>query len=255
MKDVFLNKKNKNSTETPLENIRILLWDIDGTLLRSTVMGGYIKYFSAAMRRVYGSAGEIERVEASGKTDTQIMFEALKNEGFRPEQIFERTDELLKTFKTEMLKFLASGGEPYEALAGAREILTETDRRPDFINALLTGNLSVAAEIKLRAVGLWHFFENSPNAFGEISHERKDLAAAAGRLFRNAFDFDFAPEQFIVIGDTPNDVACARHFGARSVAVLTGRGQTRDKLETERPDVLIEDLTDTRRLLEIFSRL
>ena len=138
---------------------------------------------------------------------------------------------------------------------GQMKILTETANKPNFINALLTGNLSVAAEIKLRAVGLWNFFENAPNAFGEISHERKDLAVEAGNLFRRKYDFDFSPAQFIVIGDTPNDILCARHFGAKSVAVLTGRNQTREKLECEKPDIVIDNLTDTKKLLDVFNRL
>jgi len=133
--------------------------------------------------------------------------------------------------------------------------LTETDKNPHFINALLTGNLSVAAEIKLRSVELWHFFENAPNAFGEISHERKDLAVEAGKLFNEAYDFNFSPKQFIVIGDTPNDVLCAKHFGAKCVAVLTGRNQTRENLSKEDPEVLIDDLSDTEKLLEIFKSL
>jgi phosphoglycolate phosphatase-like HAD superfamily hydrolase len=150
---------------------------------------------------------------------------------------------------------LAFGGEPYETLAGAKEILFETDKSPNFINALLTGNLSVAAEIKLRTVGLWHFFENAPNAFGEISHERKDLAIEAGNLFNRKYDYDFSPGQFIVIGDTPNDILCARHFGAKCVAVLTGRNQTKETLKKQNPDVIIDDLTDTKQLLEIFENL
>ena len=154
-----------------------------------------------------------------------------------------------------MSKVLAENGEPYEVLSGAKEILSETVKMPNFVNALLTGNLSVAAEIKLRAVGLWQFFENAPNAFGEISHERKDLAVEAGNLFVRKYDFDFSPEQFIVIGDTPNDILCARHFGAKCVAVLTGRNQTRENLQIENPDIVIDDLADTKKLLHIFSRL
>ena len=68
-------------------------------------------------------------------------------------------------------------------------------------------------------------------------------------------DFDFSPEQFIVIGDTPNDILCARHFGAKCIAVFTGRNQTREILENEKPDIVIDDLTETKKLLDIFSRL
>ena len=255
MKDFSPNFKKQNQQTILPEKLKILLWDIDGTLMRSTVQGGYKKYFSAAMLKVFGSAGMLDDIIASGMTDTQIMFEALKFEGFKSEQIFERKDDLLKIFKAEMSEVLAGGGEPYEMLSGAKKILTETDQNPNFINALLTGNLSVAAEIKLQTVGLWHFFENSPNAFGEISHERNDLAVEAGRLFSRKYNFDFSPGQFIVIGDTPNDILCARHFGAKCVAVLTGRNQTRETIEKQNPDVIIDDLTDTKQLLEIFENL
>lgn len=247
--------KSSEHIQIPKSRIRILLWDIDGTLMRSTVQGGYRKYFAATMQKLFGSAGTLEEIIPSGMTDTQIMFEALKDEGIKPEQIFGRKNELLEVFRTEMTRVLSENGEPYEVLPGAKEILEETVKEANFINALLTGNLSVAAEIKLRAVGLWHFFETAPNAFGEISHDRKDLAVEAGKLFDDAFDFQFSPEQFIVIGDTPNDILCARHFGAKCVAVLTGKNQTREKLENEKPDVVIDDLQDTKRLLDIFNNL
>ena len=236
-----------------LAEARILLWDIDGTLMRSTVRGGYKKYFSETMRRVYGSAGNLDDLIPSGMTDTQIMYEALRREGFVPEQIFARKAELLRVFQTEMKKVLAEHGEPYETLKGVSEILAETDKNPKFINALLTGNLSVAAEIKLASVGLWHYFAGAPNAFGEISHDRSDLAVEAGKLFNAHYDFDFAPRQFIVIGDTPNDIACARAFGAKAVAVATGRGQSSKKLLENKPDFLLEDLSDTQKILRVLE--
>lgn len=255
MKDFTANAETAKTKHINPAELKILLWDIDGTLMRSTVQGGYKKYFAATMEKVFGSSGTLDDIIPSGMTDTQIMFEALKNENFTSENIFERKGEILKTFEIEMKKVLSVGGEPYEILSGAKEILTETGENPCFINALLTGNLSVAAKLKLQTIGLWHFFENAPNAFGEISHERKDLAVEAGKLFNEKYDFDFSPGQFIVIGDTPNDVLCAKHFGAKCVAVLTGRNQTRESLEKENPEIIIDDLSDTKNLLEIFSRL
>ncbi len=254
MKDFFSssNKQIKDNKTSP-ENLRILLWDIDGTLMRSTMQGGYRKYFAATMTKIFGSAGTLDQITPSGMTDPQIMYEALKNDGFKPEQILERKNDILKTFQIEMTKVLSDGGEPYEMLKGADEILTETDKNPLFINSLLTGNLSVAAKLKLSAVGLWHYFENSINAFGEISHERKDLAVEAGKLFNEAYDFEFDPNRFIVIGDTPNDILCAKHFGAKCVAVLTGRNQRREKLSECDPDIIIEDLCDTRKVLQILT--
>src|SRR6188768_381809 len=145
MKDFFSNTQPNEIKHSNFNEIKILLWDIDGTLMRSTVQGGYKKYFSATMQKVYGSAGRLDELIPSGMTDTQIMFEALHHENFTPERIFERKDELLRVFPTEMKKVLAENGEPYELLPGVREILEKTHENPRFINALLTGNLSDAA--------------------------------------------------------------------------------------------------------------
>ncbi len=245
---------NKNETiRNPKSQIRILLWDIDGTLMRSTVQGGYKKYFAATMQKVFGSAGNLDGIMPGGMTDTQIIYEALRDENFTAEQIFAQKSELLKVFEQEMTKVLAAHGEPFERLAGVEEILTETAKMPNYINALLTGNLSVAAEIKLKSVRLWKYFADAPNAFGEISHKRSDLAHEAGRLFNQRYDYQFDSQQFIVIGDTPNDIACARDFGAKAVAVATGRGVEREKLMEGKPDHLLEDLRDTKKVLEVLS--
>lgn len=251
--DQSLNTANR--IPNPKSQIRILLWDIDGTLMHSTAQGGYRKYFAATMRKVYGSAGTLAEIVPSGMTDMQIIYEALRGENFTPERIFAEKELLLKTFKEEMTKVLADKGEPYEMLKGVREILNETDENPSFINALLTGNLSVAAQVKLETVGLWHYFADAPNAFGEISHNRADLAIEAGRLFNEKYEFDSDPQQFIVIGDTPNDIAAARNFGAKVICVETGRGVRREDLESLKPDALIEDLSDTKKVVKLLNEI
>lgn len=238
-----------------LSEIKILLWDIDGTLLRSKINGAFRQYFIPTMQRVYGSAGTLENINASGMTDTQIIYESLQKEGFTPEQIFAKKAELIEVFKEEMSAVFSTKTDSHELLSGAHEILEEIDRNPKFINALLTGNLSVAAEIKLRSVGIWSYFENSINAFGEISHKRADLAVEAGKLFNKSFGFEFSPQQFIVIGDTPNDILCARHFGAKAVAVATGRGQNKEELLSYQPDCLLENLENTAKVLQTLADL
>jgi len=251
-----INKIQNSSLVLHPSSLKILLWDIDGTLLHSTVQGGYRKYFAATMQKMFGNAGRFDEIIPSGMTDTQIMFEALREtDGFTPEHIFERKAELLEVFQAEMRRVLADNGEPYETLRGAPEILAETAKNPRFINALLTGNLSVAARIKLESVGLWHYFADAPNAFGEVSHKRNDLAHEAGKLFNARYEFDFDPAQFVVIGDTPNDILCARDFGARVLAVMTGRNQSRERLSEMQPDALIDDLSDTQRVLKILENL
>ena len=93
--DTIENLKSKIQDST----LRILLWDIDGTLMRSTVGGAFKEYFAPALERVFGSSGKLADLQVSGMTDMQIAYEALKDEGFTPEQIVGAKEKLLPVFK------------------------------------------------------------------------------------------------------------------------------------------------------------
>lgn len=238
-----------------LSEIRIILWDIDGTLMSSTVAGAYKEYFAPALQRVYGSSGRLAEIQVSGMTDTQIAYEALRDEGFTPEQILEGMPKLLKVFKEEMSRVISNRTNPYKRFEGAKEIVVKTNESPLFINALLSGNLSVAAEIKLSHVDLWQFFKNVPHSFGEISHDRRELAIEAGKIYNRFLKTKIKPEQFIVIGDTPNDIACARAFGAKVISVATGRNHSAEKLASHNPDLVLEDLKQTEKVFRSLNEI
>lgn len=53
-------------------------------------------------------------------------------------------------------------------------------------------------------------------------------------------------EHLVVVGDSEHDVLCARTVGARTVAVGTG-WTTESRLRALRPDVFLDDLSDTER--------
>ena len=188
-------------------------------------------------------------------TDLQIALEVLRHEGITAEQIHARRAEFSTAIGAEIERVCAAEAGRFIALNGTREILTETAAHPLFVNALLTGNLKPAAKFKLDFVGLSGFFDFSLGAFGEESHRREDLPAIAARNISERFDYEFQPSQFIVLGDTPNDIACARHFGAKSVAVATGRNHPPETLVPFKPDFLFEDLTDTAKILQTLETL
>jgi len=241
------------------ENLRVLLWDIDGTLLRSSRTGEFKNYFGPALESVFGKAGRLAEMTVSGMTDMQIVAEALQHEGVTPQHIRERINEFRTRFMTEMERVTAAaataGGEPFfYSLPGAREILDVVDSHPRYLSALLTGNLEPAALLKLRLVGLSHYFQ-LPGAFGDDSHDRRDLPALAAERVNRHLNLNLQPLQFIVIGDTPNDISCAQHFGARAVAVATGRGYTVNDLLPHNPDVILPDLTDTVMVMRALDEL
>ena len=255
MLDSLQIKNPKSKIQNQTNQIRILLWDIDGTLMQSTRAGAYKEYFAPALEKVYGSAGRLVGMQVSGMTDTQIAFEALRDEGFMVERIFAEKERLLDIFKEEMSRVISIRDNPYKMFPGVSDILAETDKNPRYLNALLTGNLSVAAEIKLRYIKLWKYFENSPNIYGEISHDRRELARDALSRVKKFLGAEIKPQQLIVIGDTPNDIACAQAIGAKVISVATGRNHPREELMEYKPDVLLDDLQDTKKVLEIFRNL
>jgi phosphoglycolate phosphatase-like HAD superfamily hydrolase len=189
----------------------------------------------------------------SGMTDLQIAQTALINEGITIDEIKLRVEEWTTCFAQEM-RGVIEAGHTWEVLDGVRETLTATKNHSRFYNALLTGNLPIAAQMKLERVGLWNFFE-LPGTFGNESHNRSDLPAIAAERVNNALDVELKPSQFIVIGDTPNDIACARHFGARAVAVATGRNNPPELLLDHKPDALLRSLTDTAEVLKVLESL
>ncbi len=237
------------------ENVRILLWDIDGTLLQSTRGGAFKEYFAPAMEKVYGSSGTLAEMSVSGMTDSQIAYEALKDEGFSTKEIFTKIGDFTKILAVKMSHFVSEQNEPYRLLAGAREILEAASKNPCFVSALLTGNFAIGAEIKLKYFDLWKYFENQPNTFGETSHDRRELAKTAGKNINKFLKTELNHDQFIVIGDTPNDIACARALGAKMISVATGRNHPAEELLSFKPDVVLENLADTKRVLEIFESL
>lgn len=238
----------------PQPSTRILLWDIDGTLMRSVRAGAYKRYFAPSLERVFGTSGSLAEMTVSGMTDFQIALEALQNNGFTVEQIREKIPTMLEVFPVEMRRIL-DGEQSHVLHGGIKEILEATKANPRYVNGLLTGNLTPAARIKLEKVGLEKEFDFEISAFGEISHSRNDLPFEAIKKAREKFNYEFEPSQFIIIGDTPNDIVCARNCGAKVISVATGRDQTMEGLAKLKPDYLFENFADTRKVLEALESL
>ena len=233
---------------------RILLWDIDGTLIRSVKTGGYKEYTIPVLEEIFGTSGRLAEMRVSGMTDLQIVYEALNDAGISREEILARADVLVSRLTEEARRVTGNGVKFFELLPGVRETLEALADHPRYESALVTGNIKPMAELKMELVGLDQFF-TLPGAFGDESPNRRDLPARAAERIRKHLQMDLAPEQFIVIGDTPNDIDCAHHFGARAVAVGTGRFYSTEEILTHKPDKFLLDLSDPDLVLRTLSEL
>ena len=234
-------------------DLRILLWDIDGTLLRSSRATAFVEYSCPVLETVFGTVGRIDELTLSGKTDLQFIRDALTNEGFTPEDIQARLPEIDAIYLREIDRY-ATNGDAFHVLPGVRELLEALAGHRRYRSALLTGNFKSTAEFKLRSVSLSDYFQ-LPGAFGEEAFDRRDLPALAAKRISQHLGSELQPSQFIVIGDTPDDISGARHFGARAVAVATGHVYGVDDLQRHRPDLLVSNLSDTQNIIEMLAQL
>lgn len=209
----------------------LLLFDIDGTLLRT--QGAGRQALDEAFLAVHGWADATAGVSLAGATDGGIL--AAVSARFGP------VDEA--AVRTRYLTRLAERVvEPGRATAcpGVHAVLERLAGRAHC--GILTGNWRAGAAVKLRAVGLERpatgptpWFEG---AYGDDSADRDALVPMARRRAEEAgLSFD----RVVVIGDTPADVRCARAGGAIAVAVETGFA-TREELRAAAPDLLLSDL-------------
>ena len=234
--------------------MRILLWDIDGTLIRSARVGGYKEYTIPVLEEIFGTAGCLADMHVSGMTDLQIVMEALRDAGVSQDEILARAEVLVSRLTEEARRVTGNGTKFFQVLPGVRETLQALADHPRYESALVTGNIKSMAYLKMELVGLDKFF-TLPGAFGDESHNRRDLPARAAERIRKHLRMELAPEQFIVIGDTPNDIDCARHFGARAVAVGTGRFYSNEDILQHKPDRFLPDLSDVDRVLSTLGEL
>ena len=143
---------------------KLVLWDIDGTLLYSGGVAG--EAMRAAMTRVYGRPSDNERRSYAGKTDQQIILETFPERS--PEELLGRLDE----FTAAYLDILSAWEDAFRTrgrvLEGAIEILQRL-RAGGVVQSLLTGNLAPVARLKLRMMNLVEFFDFESGAYGSDS--------------------------------------------------------------------------------------
>lgn len=215
--------------------MRLLLFDIDGTLMTSGGAGEAA--LIDAMRDAFGVEEDFQGITIAGATDTSLARLMLKKHGVEP------TPENITTLLDRYLHFLQQRIDQHRGrlLPGILNLLKQLEGRQDCLTALLTGNLEKGAKIKLSHYGIWEFF--AFGAFADDHHDRNQLGHYAKSRAKEAQGREFAPKDVFVIGDTPRDVECGRAIGATTVAIATG-GATFEELKACSPDYLFKDLTD-----------
>ncbi len=214
--------------------IRLVLFDIDGTLVRTG--GAGIEAFRRVFASEFGATDGFEKLKFAGRTDTSLVREFFEVHKIPMTQ--ENTERFFEQY-VFLLDYILSQGAPRHC-EGVMDFITALRDLPaPPMLALLTGNIRLGAEIKLRHCGLWGTF--LMGAFAEDGEDRNHIAAAARDRGGRLLGRKLRGEEILVIGDTPHDIRCGRFIGAKVLAVATG-GATLEELKTHRPDWAVENL-------------
>ena len=217
--------------------VRLLLFDIDGTLLSGKGAGS--RAMTRAGRVVLGKGFSLEGVDFAGALDPWIYAEAARRSGYT--SAVERHEAFRDAYLLELERELAEGAVKPLLLPGVFELLERLERRSDVTLGLVTGNYRRAVPLKFRSVGL--SVERFPlGAFGDDAETRARLVHLAMADWVKAGGSG-DPRHTIVIGDTPRDVRCAQDNGCRCLAVSTGRDSKEDLVRAG-ADAVARDLTD-----------
>jgi len=214
--------------------VRLVLFDIDGTLVHTG--GAGVKAFAKTFATEFRMADHFERLKFAGRTDYSLVREFFWFNHIEPtpgnfDRFFERyafwLDHLLRESHTELCPGVWKFIHELQALSQAPLL------------GLLTGNIRLGAEIKLRHFNLWDVFQTG--GFANDHEDRGQIAAVARQRGSRILGEDLRGDQILVIGDTSLDIRCARAIGAKALAVATG-GATLAELKTHQPDLAIPDL-------------
>ncbi|MAS93633.1 MAG: haloacid dehalogenase [Verrucomicrobiales bacterium] len=231
---------------------RLLLFDIDGTLIDSQGAGlASLErgIFSAFPDRVGRQFPELDLGGATDGSVVRFLFET-----FEIEDIEENRSIFYRSYEDALVTCLADFGRQKKgcALPGTLSLLEELRSHEQFCMGLLTGNTQEGAKIKLRHFGMDAYFPYG--AFGCDHWERNRLGPIAIDRASQHEQFLFSPRETLILGDTVKDIACARACGAHVLAVATGTA-SREALMAAEPDGLLDDFSDLSEVLEAIERV
>jgi phosphoglycolate phosphatase len=222
--------------------MKLILFDIDGTLVN--VDAGVTR---GAIREVL-AGGLGHDVELHGKTDRQIMLELCEALGHGADDAHARLDAMERILVGHWERHLDPGN--VTLLPGVVELLDRLSVTDGVMLGLLTGNVETAARLKLAPHDLNRYF--SFGSFGSDAVSRADLPPIALRRASRIAGRELAFERTLIVGDSHRDIACARAWGIRAMAVATGV-LSAQALREHAPDALCDSLLESDYIFDFIN--
>jgi len=227
-----------------LPPMRIILFDIDGTLLKA---GSIVKKsMGDALEEVFSTRGGIADASFIGATDLGVVHDLMGQEGFTEEEINRRFPKLIQTYG-RIVREKLSTWDNFKLCPGVPGILDELKARRALLG-LVTGNCQVGAAVKLDRGKLSGYF--SFGAFGDETTDRARMCEFAHKRGEAHARERIPKARVILVGDSPNDITAAKAYGIRMLAVSSGWIGA-EELSNYNPDWLYPDLSATDEIAKL----
>lgn len=210
----------------------LVFFDINGTIIKRDSRTDIP--FSEAVDEFLNIENGMEGVDTSARSDKDVFIEVLgKNNRIFSSELWEK---FLKIYENKLEKFKET--DVWRLNADADKYIKYLYEK-GYALSLITGELSLGAEYKLKKIGVWKYF--SAGGFGEDGLKRFEIAESALKKSKEFYGVDF--EKLYIIGDTTLDIKTARHLGAKVISITTG-SHSREKLKENNPDWIIDKFAD-----------
>jgi len=203
--------------------VHLILFDIDGTLIRGAGMGrrGLERAFAEVFELRMEDYPEVRNVAFGGFTDPKILADMARAFGIEPHRFQAHKTQFEEAYYRHLRVTVAQTADK-QLCHGIEELIPRLARNPVVSLGLLTGNLERGARIKLDPFGLNSYFPFG--GFGSDHEDRAALAARALEIARVRSGHPIGPEDVLVIGDTEHDIAAGLKNEFLAVGVTTGFG-------------------------------
>ncbi|GBD39924.1 Pyrophosphatase PpaX [bacterium HR37] len=228
-----------------MQEIKLILFDIDGTLLVSG--GASIRAINRVFKNMFGIENAMEGIKPDGKTDPLILRELfMKN--LKRDFSKEEANRVFKEYLSFLEKEIVTS-KSLRIMPGITQLIKTLSQKQDTAIGIATGNIEEGARIKLRHSGLEHFFRFG--GFGSDSESREKLIRIAIERGRKLFNHT-RRERVFVVGDTPFDIISAKAVGAEVIAVATG-SYTVEDLKRYKPHFVFKNLSQIEEVIRVFG--
>ena len=225
-----------------LPGIRVILFDIDGTLVSSQMSEfDERKRYIDAVYEVTGKRPVVEPSRFAGMVDPQICKIILTETGV----VGDLLDSCLPKVLARMTETYQKMPKQLVLNRGVKELLNILSHSTNHVLGVLTGNISAIAGQKLTVTGISRYFKEG--FYADNYDDRNRLVQDAVRTCVSKYSL-INTKAVIIIGDTPLDVIAARAGHATSIGIASGV-YSMDALSQAGATFILRDLTPTNELL------